>query len=344
MTSRLHKKAVVIGRFQGPHNGHFSLLHKALSIADHVVVVLGSAFKARDHKNPFTWEERATMIKHCLSLEDQSRITFVPMRDYYNDARWSSEVTLAVNQIGEIDAPVVLVGCFKDASSYYLDLFRKWTQVEVIQHEYFDATTIRKILFTAENIDISLSTLNAYTHSSVIQYIKAWTNLPYFAAISKEYKAIQKEKAKYACLEHPPIFSTVDSVVQVKNKILLIQRKSDLGDGLLALPGGFLEVNDRIYDGAVRELFEETNIAILKSSLKTAFCEVRVFDDPNRSLRGRTITHAHRFNLNIDHIPEIEGRSDARVALWVDIDQLVTMEEQFFEDHFHILDDFFLLT
>lgn len=48
--------AVLIGRFQPFHNGHAALLAKALETAPRVIVVLGSAFAARNAKNPFGWE------------------------------------------------------------------------------------------------------------------------------------------------------------------------------------------------------------------------------------------------------------------------------------------------
>ena len=60
--------AVLIGRFQPFHNGHATLLAKALETADKVLVLLGSARAARNAKNPFIWEERAAMIGATLDL------------------------------------------------------------------------------------------------------------------------------------------------------------------------------------------------------------------------------------------------------------------------------------
>jgi bifunctional NMN adenylyltransferase/nudix hydrolase len=52
----------------------------------------------------------------------------------------------------------------------------------------------------------------------------------------------------------------------------------------------------------------------------------------------------HYFDLQDDRLPEVKGSDDAAHAQWVPIAQLPSIEEQLFEDHFHILDHFFGLT
>mgnify|MGYP006109197685 FL=1 len=44
------------------------------------------------------------------------------------------------------------------------------------------------------------------------------------------------------------------------NKILLVQRAFNPGKGEWGLPGGFLELNETLEEGAIRELKEETNL------------------------------------------------------------------------------------
>jgi bifunctional NMN adenylyltransferase/nudix hydrolase len=120
--------AVLIGRFQPFHQGHASLLTLALSTADKVIVVLGSAFCARSVRNPFTWQERAAIISASLSEADQARVSFIPVRDYYDDLRWANAVRISVMQTlamqgGDV-LHIALIGCKKDASGYYLQHVR----------------------------------------------------------------------------------------------------------------------------------------------------------------------------------------------------------------------------
>ena len=332
--------AVLIGRFQPFHNGHAALLTQALASAPKVIVVLGSSFHARSARNPFTWEERVAMIAGSLTEQERERVEFLPVRDYFDDQRWSAHVR---SQVGSIAERVSLVAFFKDATSYYLNLFPDWPMISVDSPGEFDATTIRCILFEAEDIDTSLDVIAPLVPPNVRNYLRAWSLLPHYPLLVAEHKAIEAYKQSWKAAPYTPIFSTVDSVVTTAGHVLLIRRNGFPGKGLWAIPGGFVEPCERLLQAAIRELGEETQLGVLAGSLSDAFCGVAVFDHPQRSQRGRTITHAHHFDLNTAQLPEVDGADDAALAKWVPIDQLPAMEEQFFEDHYHILDHFLKL-
>ena len=133
---------------------------------------------------------------------------------------------------------------------------------------------------------------------------------------------------------------TVDAVVRIRDEVLLIRRGRAPGKGLLAVPGGFIEQRETAYQSAVRELQEETGFHLLPSEMEHAFQGMRVFDHPDRSQRGRVITHAFYFDLGDRMLPEIAGSDDAAEARWVDIAELPSLEDQFHDDHFHLLDAF----
>src|SRR5215471_4029443 len=88
--------AVIIGRWQILQKGHCSLLKAALDTAPKVVVVIGSALHSRDSRNPFTWAERQQQFESVLTPADRRRVTFLPVRDYYDDQRWSNDVRAGV--------------------------------------------------------------------------------------------------------------------------------------------------------------------------------------------------------------------------------------------------------
>lgn len=345
MTQATHyDTAVLIGRFQPFHNGHAALLRDALDAAPQVVVVLGSSFHARSAKNPFTWQERASMIGSTLSAADRERVRFVAVRDYYEDQRWADEVTAAVERCAGAGARVALLAFFKDASSYYLNYFPQWQMVAMQSNAEIDATAIRRVLFEAEDFDVSLGVLDALVPTAVRQYLKAWSLLPHFAPLVREHAAIAAYKASWSAAPYPPIFTTVDAVVVTAGHVLLIRRDGFPGKGLWAIPGGFVEQGERLLQAAMRELNEETQLAVLMPALADALVEVAVFDHPDRSQRGRTITHAHFFDLGTSQLPAIEGADDAAQATWTPIGEVAAMEEQFFDDHFHILNRFLQLT
>ena len=140
--------AVLVGRFQPFHDAHLALLERALAIAPRVVVVIGSAFQARTPKNPFTWTERAEMIRHALPEAQRERVTVVPLRDYYDEARWVASVraTVAALAADAASSRVTLVGHFKDATSGYLAAFPGWTLDSVERLPGADGAQLRDVL------------------------------------------------------------------------------------------------------------------------------------------------------------------------------------------------------
>lgn len=334
--------AVVIGRFQPVHRGHALLLRTALACAARVVVVLGSAHRARDARNPFTWEERAAMLRLTLSEEERARVTLLPVRDAYDDARWQAAVTAGVAATGPAGR-VALVGCHKDASSYYLNLFPDWTLVGVTRTDEVDATGVRRALFTMRDPEARDALLRGLVHPAVADYLRGWMAQGWAVALCAEHDAVQRARALWADAPYPPVFVTVDAVVRAHGHVLLVERGGDIGRGLWALPGGFIEPDERLLHAAIRELREETGLGLLDLTLAHALRGVAVFDHPARSQRGRTLTHAHFFDLGPTRLPEVAGADDAARALWVPVTELPALETRFFEDHYAILNHFLQL-
>jgi bifunctional NMN adenylyltransferase/nudix hydrolase len=131
---------------------------------------------------------------------------------------------------------------------------------------------------------------------------------------------------------------TVDAVVVQSGHILLVKRGDMPGKGLWALPGGFLNQDEKMLDGAIRELKEETKIKVPVPVLKGSIKESKTFDAPNRSSRGRTITQAFLIDLGVGELPKVKGSDDAEKAFWVPFNKV--KQEKMFEDHFHIIDNF----
>jgi bifunctional NMN adenylyltransferase/nudix hydrolase len=330
--------AILIGRFQPFHNGHATLLKQALEMADHALVVLGSSFRARNAKNPFTWEERAAMIIASFDEADARRIIFVPVRDYYNDVRWAAAVEegvhTAMERAGCATPRLALVGFHKDASSAYLGLFPRWSLKASERQGDIDATPLRG--FYLNGNEAAWATSRAQIPSAVAQYLEDWRTQPAFAAMREEHETVEADKQKWGLGP----FITLDAVVTVAGHVLLVRRRHPPGKGLWAIPGGFLEGRERLLQGAIRELKEETGLAIKDAELVEALRAVAVFDHPDRSQRGRVITHAHWFDLPLPALPIVAGADDAAEARWFPIAELPGMEAELFEDHFVILDRF----
>lgn len=336
-----YEVAVFIGRLQPYHLAHHALVERGLQIADKVVIVLGSALRARDPKNPFRWQERRDMVSVCFDEADASRIEFAPVPDFYEDRQWGQAVREAVAERAPNARKIALLGHFKDASSYYLNRFPGWTLVEqtVSLEGGLSATQIRETLFSMEaSWPVVKTALKRMLPEQTLEYLSLWRKQPAFRQMQEELQSIQKYRELWANVPYEVIFTTVDAVVRCNDHVLLVQRGRAPGKGLWALPGGFLEPKETLLQSALRELKEETSLGMLPESLEHALKAVKVFDHPERSLRGRTLTHAHYFDLG-DHrnFPEVKAQDDAQAVAWVPLDKLASMDEDLFEDHRAIL-------
>ncbi len=339
--------AVYVGRFQIFHNGQLALLQHALKAAPRCIVVLGSAFQARTPKNPFTWQERAEMIRLALPAADHDRLTFVPQRDHYDQSRWVAAVQQGVAEVmGSDRSAVLLVGHFKDATSSYLKDFPGWQLDDAGSQGEIHASALRDAYFgaAAGALEPALAALVDQVPPSTVDFLRAWSALPFYKTLAEEWRSLRQEKAKWAASPYPPVFVTVDAIVKCADKVLLIQRGRAPGRGLYAVPGGFIEQRETVYQSALRELQEETGLELLPADIAHCLKAVQVFDHPDRSLRGRVITHAHFFDLGPRRAPEVLAGDDASAVEWVAIDDLKGLEAQFHDDHFHMLDFFFGLT
>lgn len=346
-----HDWAVYIGRFQPFHLGHQALLRHALSCARQCVIVLGSAHQARTPKNPWTWQERAEMIRLALPEADRARVHVLPVRDYYDQGRWLQAVREGVARVirdsgGAAHASVALVGHFKDATSAYLRDFSGWTMTPVERSGQVDGTHVRDALLgaTPDALEATLSALVSQVPTTTRDFIRAWAALPFVPELATEWRMLRQYHQDWAVAPYPPVFVTVDAVVQCADRVLLIRRGQAPGKGLYAVPGGFIEQRETVYQSALRELEEETCLTLLPGTWSASLRSVAVFDHPDRSLRGRTITHAHHFDLGDRELPDVKAADDAQSVVWMPIAQLPSLEDQFHDDHFHMLDHFLGLT
>ena len=351
MTSSTADIAVLVGRFQPFHKAHLVLLQRALSLSPECIVVIGSAHQARTPKNPFSWRKRAEMIRLALPEAEQARVRFLPVRDYYDEARWVRAVNAGVASMtqpsgAQSQPSIALVGHFKDATSSYLRGFPGWTLISVDRLADSDGTNIRDALFASDlaHIDAALAALVDQAPPTTLAFLRAWVELPFFDALVTEWKMLREYKEAWRSAPYPPVFVTVDSIVRCAGCVLLIQRAHAPGRGLYGVPGGFIEQRETAYQSALRELAEETHLKLLDATMQQHLKATAVFDHPDRSLRGRTITHAHFFDLGERELPPVQADDDAAAVEWMPIERLAAMEDQFFDDHFHMLDHFLGLT
>lgn len=328
---------VFIGRFQPAHQTHINVMLEGLGWVQKLIIVIGSARNARSIKNPFTAPEREAMISADLEAAGvaRNRYAFVQVRDYfYNEAMWLASVQQGVNAITKGSTDIALLGHVKDGSSYYLKSFPNWQFLPTSIVSSLNATDVRNALWEGRIAD-ALSLVSPAARP----LLEAFTKTPEYHDLCAEYAYIKEYKAQWASAPYPPIFVTTDAVVMKSGFVLVVRRGDHPGKGKLAMPGGFLNQKETLLEGCLRELNEETGIRVdwqkyLRSS--------QVFDYPERSLRGRTVTHAFHFDLGLGSLPEVKGSDDAAEAFWMPLSDALAQPEAFFEDHHAIIEHFVL--
>lgn len=342
MTNKKHDLAIVIGRFQPFHNGHLQLVKEAAKLADKVLILIGSANAHRNFKNPFDVKQREMLIRIALrSTEFANKVNIDSINDFpYSMADWVDEVTTKTYNHTFKGASKVLVGYNKDSSSFYLRSFPTWNlHLTESFSDGLSATEIREdwINGKVDNTKIDPFVADFLENNHVY-------NGKHYQQIVEEYKDIQAYKKAWSKAPYPPVFVTTDAVVHCKGKVLMVQRGGNPGKGMWALPGGFIDQDELIEEGILRELFEETKIDVPKRVAKNSLRDIKVYDEPARSLRGRTITHAGYIDLRSETVlPKVVGADDAADAKWINIswirEQVLSNESLIFEDHGHIILD-----
>jgi bifunctional NMN adenylyltransferase/nudix hydrolase len=268
-----------------------------------------------------------------------------PARDFlYEDNKWVTQVQTAITRcvgFNNLEDSVVIVGHEKDESTFYLRWFPSYDFldsgkfIEVGEHP-IDATQIRQLMF--EN---KITFVRSVMPRVVFDWIlENRYDTGEWKRIVEEYQFIRKYQEQWKDSPYPVTLNTVDAVVLQGGHVLLIRRKAAPGKGLWALPGGYIDPNETGRVSCLRELREETKLKVPPKVLDANITHSQVFDHPNRSLRGRTITQAFLIELpgpDDGKLPVVKGADDAAEAKWFPISTALDMPELIFEDHHSII-------
>jgi len=105
-------------------------------------------------------------------------------------------------------------------------------------------------------------------------------------------------------------FPTVDIIIRLDGKIVLIERKNDPKGW--ALPGGFVDYGESLEQAAVREAAEETALEL------TGLRQFGAYSDPHRDPRQHNIS----FVFAAEGRGSLRGGDDAARAVLFSLDEL----------------------
>lgn len=124
---------------------------------------------------------------------------------------------------------------------------------------------------------------------------------------------------KKFCYDFPRPGLTVDAVIYSyfgsKLQLLLIERGIEPYMGCWALPGGFVNKNENVYQAVEREIEEETNLRI------KSFEPFYFASEPGRDPRGWTVSLVFIGTIGKEHRKARAG-DDARNLSWFPVNEL----------------------
>jgi bifunctional NMN adenylyltransferase/nudix hydrolase len=303
--------------------------------------VIGSSNQPRDpFHNPFTSQERETMIRGSLTAEQNNNLTCLHVEDSdYNRMDWVRNVRTEVARVRankNIGSDISLIGHAKDHTSYYLKLFRPWKSINVKNYLGINASDFRNAYFGNNSDDLNAIIQDALIPGSVKTFLNDFRKTTEYTDLVNEWNIVTRYKKSWEVAPYAPTFVTTDACVIHAGHILLIKRGAHPGKGLWAMPGGFLEQTETVETGTFRELKEETRIKVPPAILKSSLVTTRHFDAPFRSARGRTITFASLVVLSdAMEQPEVRAADDADDCKWWPMEEVTRL--MLMEDHYAII-------
>ncbi|AIT09233.1 ADP-ribose pyrophosphatase [Candidatus Francisella endociliophora] len=336
----MYDVSVFIGRFQPFHKGHLHNILVALKHSEKVIINVGSSFNAPNVKNPFSYKQRKQMILEDLEIAgvNLSRVEIEPLADYfYQEQKWEDALRANVRKHINKNETVAIAGHVKDSSSYYIKSFPEWGYIPVTNYKNYNATDFRKKFYKGEIIAEYMC--NDNLSKGTYAFLKKFIFTQQYQDLVAENNYVIEYKKSWSSAPYKPNLVTVDALVIVNDQILLVQRKGLPGKNLWALPGGFLEHDETISQAIVRELHEETSLDLTREQLALAKITEMVFDYPDRSVRGRTISHTGLFVFDKwEKLPNIRAADDANDTKWVPISSIMEdMYDRMLEDHYQII-------
>lgn len=328
-------RVICSARWLLPLEGQLALVRAALERAPRCTLFVRRAQLAPTPANPFGWELRAQWLRQALGPADGARVELRPLREHWDEPRNLQAMQQALGP----SETVCWITARPPLDSE--DLPAGWSYARVLPDDP-DEPLVGWLhrLYEAESPGAVLDARAGQLPPFLRDALREWTRTEAFGTLRTDWRQIASEREAWSGAPYPVVLSTVDAVVQAGGRVLLIRRGRPPGRGLWALPGGFLGPAEETLHAALRELVEETGLPLSMRQMRRALRASRVFDHPERSQRGRVISHVFFFDLGDDAAPPVQAGDDAAQAAWVPLAHLPALQAQLHDDHFHVIECF----
>ena len=168
---------IVLGRFQPFHRGHAFLVKSAIEFwekSKHEMplrIVIGSANKEESPHNPWTWEERKSMIEtwlNCEKIDNFEMIEILPVPDIDNPPKWVLHAEKYHGKSG------LLITSDEETSKLYSDSGWEVKFVEYNHRDSFEGWRVRetaKMLSTVLDEDARKKILTVTVPECIVEWL-----------------------------------------------------------------------------------------------------------------------------------------------------------------------------
>jgi len=315
------------GHFQPFHNGHCDALKQiyAMDIPFHrIFFAVASSEHTNIRDNPFSFDERSAMIRAYMNSaegkqlqESKANTTYdiVPITDLADQEKYAAHVCACIKEKTgvEITGANSVVVC--GADSYIRGCFEPM----------FQLVDVRK------NIDVNSGQIR-----EMMQRDLPWQYFvnAHAASVIKEIGGARRCSVIMGRVRRNPA-PTADIIMEAlcadgKTKGIVLIRRKNKPYGW-ALPGGFVEYGEDVWDSARREAQEETSAVCKRLYL------LGVYGQPDRDPRSHTQTSAFVARFEDMEGEKYVGGDDAAEAQVFPLDAL---PEPIVFDHPRIIADY----
>lgn len=116
------------------------------------------------------------------------------------------------------------------------------------------------------------------------------------------------------------VLLTVDRIKNNTLRVLMVERKNQPYQGKLALPGGFMDINESTDETVTRELYEETGVTGIYAE------QLQTYTAVDRDPRMRILSVSYLALTDTEHTAQ--GGDDALTAKWYDLKVEESSREQ----------------
>lgn len=328
--SRLHPAGLLFARLQPVLETDIQTILGALERCERLIVLLDGAGSAPSTRRPWSCAQREAQARSALSASAGQRATFIGLRDHlYQPARWVAAQNAALASANAAPETVALIATQADAASLALRGFSAGLRLEPVARPDLQAEAAVRAAYLRGG-----TAWRSAVPSAVAEWLDVFRADPVMGGLAEEQTWVDHLSESWQMAPYPPIFVTADPVVVAQGHILMVHRKNAPAKGLWALPGGFVEQDETVAEAALRELNEETGIDVPLDTLRNAVRGAMVFDHPQRSVRGRSITHGLFIDLSdAGPLPALRAGDDAASAAWWPLERFGHSDELIAEDH-----------